>query len=327
MSSQIDHSNPPPPAPTNPTFSPRSPKYPNSLRILQWNSGGLSSSQHAKLCSFPPNGTIWRFSKRLIFPALRTLKFQATLSSELIVPSLAVAQPPLETRMVGEFPLWSTQTSPFEWSPSLPSPTQPQTISVSKSTSKSNSFSSSMSTPLPSETLKSTSHLLPWTSPELLWHLYSRWFQCPSPHLRHTHLSRQCWQFPIQLDLILSARHPQRPWHSHAAPPLLWLPLFFSSSGGLSRCPTGLVPSHLAPTCEWRTLPGLGSDHLPIDINLQFAPIHHTNTRLIGMNSKNSCLSTFLSYRGNAEYPLRSSILLITGEAVRLRRLNELDHH
>jgi len=37
---------------TNPTFSPPSPNQPNSLRILQWNSGGLSSSCHAKLCSF-----------------------------------------------------------------------------------------------------------------------------------------------------------------------------------------------------------------------------------------------------------------------------------
>jgi len=43
IASQPDRSNPPPPAPTNPTFSPPSPNHTNSLRILQWNSGGLSS--------------------------------------------------------------------------------------------------------------------------------------------------------------------------------------------------------------------------------------------------------------------------------------------
>jgi len=52
---------------------------------------------------FPPIGTIWCFSKRLISSALGTSKFQATLSSELIVLSPAEAQPSLETRMVGEF--------------------------------------------------------------------------------------------------------------------------------------------------------------------------------------------------------------------------------
>jgi len=48
----------------------------------------------------------------------------------------------------------------FQMAPSLPSPTQPLTISVLKSTSRSYPlFSSSMSTSLPAETLNSTSHL------------------------------------------------------------------------------------------------------------------------------------------------------------------------
>ena len=35
----------------------------------------------------------------------------------------------------------------------------------------------------------------------------------------------------------------------------------------------------LAPHCEWRTLPGLGSDHLPIEIVLPLSPVRHPNTR------------------------------------------------
>jgi len=65
---------------------------------------GLPSSCLAELF-FPPIGTIWCFSRRLISPALESLKFQATLSSKLITPSPAGAQPLLETRMVEEFSL------------------------------------------------------------------------------------------------------------------------------------------------------------------------------------------------------------------------------
>jgi len=52
---------------------------------------------------FPPIGTICCFSRRLISPALGTLKFLSTPSFELIAPSPAGTQPLLETKMVGEF--------------------------------------------------------------------------------------------------------------------------------------------------------------------------------------------------------------------------------
>jgi len=57
IASQPDHSNPPLPAPTNP--SPPSPNHVNSLRIFQWNSGGLSSSRRSERCSshHPHNST------------------------------------------------------------------------------------------------------------------------------------------------------------------------------------------------------------------------------------------------------------------------------
>jgi len=40
------------------------------------------------------------------------------------------------------------------------------------------------------------------------------------------------------------------------------------SSSSRSTPDVSLALSHLAPTREWRILPDLGSDHLPIDINL-----------------------------------------------------------
>jgi len=52
IASQPDHSNPPPLATTNPTLDKPSSNHLKSLRILQWNSGGLSSSRRAALCSF-----------------------------------------------------------------------------------------------------------------------------------------------------------------------------------------------------------------------------------------------------------------------------------
>ena len=40
-----------------------------------------------------------------------------------------------------------------------------------------------------------------------------------------------------------------------------------------------LAPASLAPHCEWHTLPGLGSDHLPIEIVFPLSPACHSNTR------------------------------------------------
>jgi len=44
--------------------------------------------------------------------------------------------------------------------------------------------------------------------------------------------------------------------------------LLHHSSSPCSSPDVSLAPSHLAPTCEWCTLPGQGSNYLPIDINL-----------------------------------------------------------
>ena len=57
-------------------------------------------------------------------------------------------------------------------------------------------------------------------------------------------------------------------------------------TGSHSSANISLAPASLAPYCEWRTLPGLGSDHLPIEIALPLSPVCHPNTRPPKFNYK-----------------------------------------
>ena len=47
-----------------------------------------------------------------------------------------------------------------------------------------------------------------------------------------------------------------------------------------------LAPASFALQCEWRTLPGLGSDYLPIVIVLTLSPVCHPNTRPPNLTTK-----------------------------------------
>ena len=57
-----------------------------------------------------------------------------------------------------------------------------------------------------------------------------------------------------------------------------------------------LAPASLAPHCEWRTLHGLGSDHLPIGIVLPFFPVRQPNTRPPKFNYKRTSWDIYQSY-------------------------------
>ena len=78
--------------------------------------------------------------------------------------------------------------------------------------------------------------------------------------------------------------------------------LLHHSTGSRSSPDISLAPASLAPHCEWRTLPGLGSDHLPIEIVLPLSPVRHPNTRPpnsttkrpVGIFTNLILLSTFL---------------------------------
>ena len=52
----------------------------------------------------------------------------------------------------------------------------------------------------------------------------------------------------------------------------------------------------LAPHCEWRTLPGLGSDHLPIEIVLPLSPVRHPSTSPAKFNYKKASWDVYQSY-------------------------------
>ena len=72
--------------------------------------------------------------------------------------------------------------------------------------------------------------------------------------------------------------------------------LLHHSTGSRSSPDISLAPVSLAPHCEWRTLPGLGSDHLPIEIVLPLSPVRHPNTRPPKFNYKKASWDIYQSY-------------------------------
>ena len=72
--------------------------------------------------------------------------------------------------------------------------------------------------------------------------------------------------------------------------------LLYHSTGSLSSPSISLDPASLAPHCEWRTLPGLVSDHLPIEIVLPLSPVRHPNTRPPKFNYKKTSWDVYQSY-------------------------------
>ena len=72
--------------------------------------------------------------------------------------------------------------------------------------------------------------------------------------------------------------------------------LLHHSTGSRSSPDISLAPASLAPHCEWRTLPGLGSDHLPIEIVLPLSSVRHPNTRPPKFNYKKASWDVYQSY-------------------------------
>ena len=68
------------------------------------------------------------------------------------------------------------------------------------------------------------------------------------------------------------------------------------STGSRSSPDILLAPASLTLHCEWRTLHGLGSDHLPIEIVLSLFPVRQPNTRPPKFNSKKNSWDIYQSY-------------------------------
>ena len=72
--------------------------------------------------------------------------------------------------------------------------------------------------------------------------------------------------------------------------------LLHHSTGSRSSPDISLAPASLALHCEWSTLPGLGSDHLPIEIVLPLSPVRHPNTRPPKFNYNKASWDAYQSY-------------------------------
>ena len=72
--------------------------------------------------------------------------------------------------------------------------------------------------------------------------------------------------------------------------------LLHHSIGSRSSPDISLAPASFAPHCEWHTLSGLGSDHLPIEIVLPLSPVRHPNTRPPKFNYKKAHWDDYQSY-------------------------------
>ena len=97
-------------------------------------------------------------------------------------------------------------------------------------------------------------------------------------------------------DSLIPLTHPEMTCFAGSLPPV-WTPtLFHYSTGSRSSPDILLAPASLAPHCEWRTLPGLGSDHLPIEIVLSLSPVCHPNTRPPKFNYKKAHWDDYQSY-------------------------------
>ena len=72
--------------------------------------------------------------------------------------------------------------------------------------------------------------------------------------------------------------------------------LLHHSTGSRSSPDISLAPVSLASHCKWRTLPGLGSDHLLIEIVLPLSPVRHPNTQPPRFNYKKGHWDVYQSY-------------------------------
>jgi len=156
-------------------------------------------------------------------------------------------------------------------------------------------------------------------------------------HSPHTLSSELITISPIILRDVYDITPPETPTSLRTVPTILFLTgsspsltpsttltrivhtLLHHSSGSRSFPDVLLAPAFLPLTCGWRIFPGLGSDHLPVDIsitlaNLTLLPLPSTSKKHAGINSRNSSPNTRLdaakasiSYGYLALYPPKNN--------------------
>ena len=291
---------PPPPTSSQPIHNSqphpqRNPRLSHNLRILQWNAGGLSSSRRAELIAFLSGNqydviflqeTHLLTTKKFQIPGYYTLRADRTFGRQGPVSS--------GTHNTGGGVLTLIH-SDLAFSP----------VSVSSLFSQD-----------PYSDYTCFKVLLFNHSPLQFLNLYS-------PPIKNTPSDSRTRTFypdifPNSPDTFIlgdfNAHHPT--WDRLIPPNPLgndlfrWITssgleilndpasptLLHHSTGSRSSPDISLPPASLAPHCEWRTLPGLGSDHLPIEIVLPLSPVRHPNTRPPKFNYKKASWDVYQSY-------------------------------
>ena len=277
---------PPPHQPiyNSPPHPQRTPCLPQNLRILQWNAGGLSPSRRAELIAFLSGNqydlillqeTHLSATKNFQIPGYSTLRTDRTFGRQSPVSSGA------HYTGGGVLTLIRSDLAFSPVSVSSLSSQDPYSdyICVKFFFPTTFPYNSLTSTPLLSEAL--LLNLAP--GPSLLTS-----FQTPL-----TLLSLETSMLTTQPGKTLPPNPPGNDlfrWITSSGLETLSDPasptLLHHSTGSRSSPDILLAPASLAPQCEWCTLPGLGSDHLPIEIVLPLSPVHHSNTRTPKFNYK-----------------------------------------
>ena len=262
-------STPPLPTSTQPinSSSPhpqQTPRPPLNLRILQWNAGGLSPSRRAELIAFLSYN---QYDLILLqrTHSLSTKKFQIPAYSTLRTDRTFARQGPVSSgdHNTGGGVL-TLNHSDLAFS----------TVSVSSPSSQ-NPYSDYICAKLYSRPIRGfpsdfrtrtfSTDILP-NSPDTFIHgdfsaHHPTWDSLISSNPPGNDLFR--WITSYGLEIL----------NDPASPTLL-----HHSTGSCSSPDISLAPTSLTPYCEWRTLPGLSSDHLPVEIVLPLSPVRHPNT-------------------------------------------------
>ena len=286
-SSQPIHNSPPHPQ--------RNPRLSHNLKILQWNADGVSSSRRAELLAFL-SGNLYDLiflqethlssTKKFQIPGYYTLRTDRTFGRQGHVSS--------GTHNIGGGVLTLIH-SDLAFSPVSVSSLSSQDpysdyICVKVLLSKHsplqflNLYSPPIrSTPSDSRTRTFYPDILP-NSPDT--------FTLGDFNAHHPTWDRLIPPNPVGNDLFR--------WITSSGLEILNDPasptLLHHSTGSRSSPDISLAPASLAPHCEWRTLPGLGSDHLPTEIVLPLSPVRHPNTRPPKFNYKKASWDVYQSY-------------------------------
>ena len=291
---------PPPPTSSQPIHNSqphpqRNPRLSHNLRILQWNAGGLSSSCHAELIVFFSENqfdliflqkTHLSATKKFQIPGYYTLRTDRTFGRQGHVSS--------GTHTTGGDVLTLIH-SDLAFSPvsvsSLSSQDPYSDYTCVKVLLSNHSFLQFLnlysppirSTPSDSRTRTFYPDIL-LNSPDtfLLGDFnahHPTWDRLIPPNPLGNDLF--CWITSSGLEILNDPASPTPLHHS---------------TGSRSSPHISLAPASLAPHCEWRTLPGLGSDHLPIEIVISLSPVPHPNTRIPKFNYKKASWDVYQSY-------------------------------